>query len=85
MIIKPTGDALNDTNLLDWFEHIGGICGAALINDDNGHWAVSATGMQSAAVGEDPMRVCTTFLIEANEWRDSIREAILAFAESYDD
>lgn len=48
-----------------------------LVNDDNGHWAVSGSGMQSVPMGDEPIDVIqTTFYIEAAQWEPSIREAI---------
>jgi hypothetical protein len=75
---------MTDTELLDWFEDKGAIVCAALINDDNGHWAVSTTGMQNVIVGDGLGDVQTTFFIEAADWKRSVREAILAFKDQYE-
>ncbi len=53
-----------------------------LVNDDNGHWAVSASGIQRVCCGEDPVDVETTFFIEAKYWRPTIREAIEAYLDA---
>jgi hypothetical protein len=39
-----------DTERLDWIEANFGI---ALLDDDNGHWAVSGSGMQNVPEGEE--------------------------------
>jgi hypothetical protein len=64
-----------DKELIDWLEERYGY---GLINDDNGHWAVSGSGFQNVASGGDPEDIQTTFLVFKDEWRDSIREAIIA-------
>jgi len=68
---------VTDTQRLDWLEEQvnKGAC-PGLINDDNGHWAVSFNGMQNAVAGEQTADVWTAFHIEAHEWRNTIREAI---------
>ena len=76
---------LTDTELLNWFEEKGGISGAALVNDDNGHWAVSATGHQSIQPGPGPHDVETCFFIEAKDWKPTLREAILQFKMNYEE
>lgn len=67
----------SDTDRLDWLAEQDG---AAIISDDNGHWAVSFTGMQNVPVGDEPCDIDTTFFIEAREWHGSVREAIDAAA-----
>lgn len=66
---------------IEWLEAYvkqGGCPG--LINDDNGHWAVSDTGMQDMPDEDEPRGVSTvSFFVEAGEWRNSVREAIDAF------
>lgn len=69
--------SMTDTELLDWLEKQQG-CG--LISSDNGHWAVSGSGMQNCPTGRDPQDIDTTFFVFAGEWRPTIREAILAAA-----
>lgn len=74
---------MTDTERLDWIEHELGIAGGALVNDDNGHWAIADSGFQNAVSGDAPQDVQTTFVIEAHKWKNSIREAIDAYiAES---
>lgn len=63
----------NDDILLDWLEEHQGY---GLISDDNGHWACVTNGMQNVPDGDEPQEIWTTFIVEADEWFDSIREAI---------
>ncbi len=64
-----------DAELIDWFEKQEG---AALVSDDFGHWACSGDGMQNVPE-ETPADIQTTFFIEKEKWRSSIREVILQF------
>ena len=69
---------MNDTERIDWLIKAAseGDC-PALISDDNGHWAVSSTGVQSVPAGDDePQFISTTFLVEEGEWFDDPRAAI---------
>ena len=52
-----------------------------LINDDNGHWAVVCTGFQNVPKGEEPDDIETHFYIEANEWKETPREALKYYLE----
>ena len=68
---------MNDTERLDWLEaqtRIGHCPG--LINDDNGHWAVSFEGSQNCPEGDGPCGIATSFFVGAGKWYPSIREAI---------
>lgn len=67
----------NDSQRLDELEALvaQGDC-PGIINDDNGHWAVSCTGMQNVTAGPQATDVCTSFFVPAVLWRNSIREAI---------
>jgi hypothetical protein len=56
-----------------------------IINDDNGHWAVSGTGMQSISAAPHPADVSTAFFVPAGAWHDSIRKAIDAYLDEGDD
>ncbi len=69
-----------DTELLNDLEQLAlnGDC-PGIINDDNGHWAVTGDGMQNCVAGDDPQDVQTTFFVEAKQWRNTIREAIDAY------
>jgi hypothetical protein len=48
-----------------------------LFNDDNGHWAVSFDGFQQVPLTNEPETISTTSIIEAEDWKDSIYEALL--------
>ena len=61
-----------DTERLDWLEQQQG---DALISDDNKLWAVSGTGFQPVPE-EMPTDMTLTYLVRAEEWRPSIRQAI---------
>ena len=71
-----------DIELLDWLQKQSdeGSC-PGLINDDDGRWAVSFTGMQQAPSGkaED---LWTTFNVEKKEWKKTIRQAIIYAIET---
>ena len=62
-----------DGERLDWMENLQG---AGLINDDNGHWAVSETGMQTVPSPDGPCDIDTNFFVEAKEWKPTIRQAL---------
>ena len=47
-----------------------------LLNDDAGHWALAFDGMQSV-VENLPEDVETFFFVEKEDWKDSVREAVL--------
>lgn len=64
---------MTDQERLDWLEQQPG---AALVNDDNGHWAVAYDGFQNVPVGDQPQDISTAFYIEKSRWHNSIREAI---------
>lgn len=72
---------MTDKERLDWLEKRveTGAC-PGLINDDNGHWAVSFEGIQTIQFRNvpdtDPCDIQTTFFVFARAWKDSIREAI---------
>ncbi|MFA5299688.1 MAG: hypothetical protein WC389_16005 [Lutibacter sp.] len=52
-----------------------------LLNDDNGHWAVSGDGFQNLPEGDEPEDISTTIFVEAKSWKDSIKEALLYWME----
>lgn len=72
---------MTDTELIDWLERREGY---ALLSDDFGNWAVTSTGMQNIPnpIPEKgkPADISTSFFVEADEWRPSIREALRAAA-----
>lgn len=72
---------MTDSELLDWLEKQQG---SALVSDDDKHWAVVTTGVQNVPE-KTPADIQTIFLILADEWKPTIREAILAAIEEYGD
>lgn len=71
-----------DTELLDGLIKLAAVGGSpAVINDDNGHWAVSEEGYQTISVGKEPKDCQTTFFIAADKWKDSIREAVNTYLD----
>jgi hypothetical protein len=74
---------MTDTERIDWIEEQTkqGAC-LGLINDDNGHWAISDSGMQNCPLSGDPEDINTSFFVFAGEWKDSIREAIDFYIQS---
>lgn len=50
-----------------------------LVYDDNGHWAVSGNGFSSIPISESGKfegQESMTTIVEPDEWKDTIREAI---------
>lgn len=72
-----------DKDRIDWLEKqvSKGAC-LGLINDDNGHWALSWRGMQNVVTGKKGKDVWTSFHIPAKDWRKTIRKAIDAAMQS---
>ena len=58
-----------------------GLC-PNVLNDDNGHWAVKFDGYQNVVSGDNTENVTTTFLVEAQDWYDSIYEALIGALEN---
>jgi hypothetical protein len=50
-----------------------------LLNDDNGHWAVTCDGYQNVVSGDEPEDVETTFYVDAKYWKNSPKEALLNY------
>lgn len=75
----------SDTEMLDALERLvdKGAC-PGIVNDDNGHWAVSDEGTQNVVFGEHPEDVQTSFFVEASKFRSSIREAIEVYLDECD-
>jgi len=73
---------MTDTEMLDFLQKAckKGAC-LGLINDDNGHWAVSDSGTQNVPKSRDPEDIDTTFFVFKGEWKDSIRKAIRDYAK----
>lgn len=53
----------------------------SLINDDNGHWAVVADGIQCAIAGRKAVDVTTSFFVEAKDFSNTIEGALLKWAK----
>lgn len=74
-----------DTELLNALEQLAsaGDC-PGIINDDNGHWAVTGEGIQTlpARTGE-PFDCHTTFIVPAGAWRSTLRAAINAYLDAH--
>lgn len=64
-----------DTELLDWLAEADGW---ALISDDAGRWACVCSGWQNVADPDEPTDIRSTFVVEAAEWKPSVRAAIAA-------
>ena len=77
--------AWTDSERLDWLEHIEREgASPALLNDDNGHWAITCDGTQSLPDSEEPADIWTSFVVEKGQWHNSIREAIDAYKAEWD-
>ena len=72
-----------DTQLLDGLEALvdKGEC-PAVLNDDNGHWAVSGTGMQTICSDGGPYDIKTSFYVAKDQWKPSIRDAINTYLDA---
>lgn len=68
-------EAERDAERLNWLDSMK-YMGYGLISDDNGHYAVSVTGIQNVPMTDEPCDIQTTFFVEAAEWKDSARDAI---------
>jgi len=80
--IKRVKGVMTDTKRLDWLEENG--FGAALINDDNGHWTVAFDGTQNVPEGKSPIDIVTSHFIKKGKWRKNIRDAIDAAIAEHD-
>jgi len=50
-----------------------------LLYDDNGRWAVTADGYQNVVSGDEPQDVETHFYVEAKEWKNTPKLALLYY------
>lgn len=48
-----------------------------LLNDDNGHWAVSFQGFQNAPLSEGPTDITTTLFVKKDGWQNTIHDALV--------
>ena len=65
-------DYIDDMNNLDWLEESQ----FSLVSDDAGRWACVVSVFQNVPDNDKATDISTTFWIEADEWKNSIREAI---------
>jgi len=74
-----------DSELLDALDKAAaeGAC-PGLVNDDAGRWAVSETGMQNVPLDDEPSDIQTAFFVKADEWKNSVREALNAWLDERD-
>jgi hypothetical protein len=64
---------ITDKERIDWLQkHFG----YALLDDDNGHWTICFSGFQNVVCGKKPQYVETTHWVDADEWSNSVRQAI---------
>lgn len=61
-----------------------GIC-VNVLNDDNGHWAVTGDGYQSLAGEDTPCDIETHFWVGARHWKADLREALEFFLTDNED
>lgn len=76
-----------DTELLNGLEAAveQGAC-PGIINDDDGHWAVTDDGMQNVPnAGGPPIDIQTTFFVKADKWKGTLRAAINAYLDEKPD
>ncbi len=64
---------MNDKKRLNWLEKQDGL---GLISDDAGRWAISTGGVQNMPDPNNPIDIASTFFVEKQEWKSTIREAI---------
>lgn len=70
-----------DAARLEW---LGLQDGCGLVSDDAGHWAVSGSGIQNVH-DETPIDLATTYVVLADEWKPSVRDAIDAAVKADSD
>ena len=70
-----------DTDLICALEDAAkkGSC-PGLVNDDDGHWAVSESGTQNCPP-KTPADIVTNFFVKKKEWKNSVREALVYWIE----
>lgn len=77
---KACDRTITDKERLTWLEDNEAF---SLINDDNGHWACVSDGIQNVPMDDETCDIQTTFFIEKDRWKGSIREAIDYAIEQY--
>jgi len=48
-----------------------------VLNDDNGHWAVTFDGYQNVPTDENPCDIETHFSVDAEYWKNNIYDALI--------
>jgi len=81
-IIKQFSDDLEFEFIMEELSHLGQC--PCLLNDDNGHWAISSDGYQTVVTGE-PQDVETHFFVEAKQWKNTSREALIQYLSDDED
>ena len=79
IIKKLKSGKLNVEQALQELAEIG-YC-PALLNDDNGRWAVTFEGVQNVAL-DAPRDISASFFVKANKWRYIIHEALIVALEN---
>ena len=82
-LLKDNFDSLPFEFILNQLSRLG--MAINVLNDDNGHWAVTADGCQSVAYGDEPVDVDTHFWVSARHWKPTLREALKFFLEDKED
>ena len=79
MMNKPDWSELREMSIEEGFEAIER-CGyaPALINDDEGHWAVSSSGCSEMC---EKVESVTSYIDGFEYWKDSIKEAWQYFCD----
>ena len=78
-LLKDNFDSLPFEFILNQLSRLG--MAINVLNDDNGHWAVTADGCQSVTYGDDPVDVDTHFWVSARHWKPTLREALKFFLD----
>lgn len=54
----------------------------ALLNDSNGHWAITFNGFSSVPKGDEPENTYLTFFVEEDRWKETIHQAMIYALET---
>ena len=77
---KLKNSVINSEQAMERLSEIG-YC-PDLLNDDNGHWAISFEGYQTVALSDDPQDINTEHYILACQWKTTIKEALIYALEN---
>jgi len=75
--IKLYHEQLSFDFIMEQFANLGHC--PNLLNDDNGHWAITSEGFQNVVFGDEPEDVETSFFVEAAKWKNTPREALTLY------